>query len=57
MAWGILTKPHLRFELMTPFFVRSSESICTNKAVGFVKAHCESVGLVASWTNGKKQGI
>lgn len=47
MAWGTLTKPHLRFELMTPFFVRSPESICINKAVRFVNPQRESVEFVA----------
>ena len=57
MAWGTLTKPHLRSELMTPFFMQSPESIYINKAVSFVNAHCEPVGFVASWTNVQKQEI
>lgn len=52
MAWGTLTKPHMRFELMTPFFfAQSSESICTNEAVRLVNVQWASVGFMASWAN------
>lgn len=53
MAWGTLTNPHLRFELMTPFFAQSPENICINKAVRFVNAQCESVEFVAEMDKSK----
>jgi hypothetical protein len=57
VAWGTLTKPHLRYQLMAPFFMGSSQGICINKAFGFGRSHCESVGFEASWLRGEKRTV
>jgi hypothetical protein len=42
---------------MAPFFMGSSQGICINKAFGFGRSHCESVGFEASWLRGEKRTV